>query len=168
MWAKDFKEFAELLNRHEVEYLLVGGYALGIHGHPCYTGDMDVWISPTSENTNQVGCGDAGTAPYPLENVDLPSTHTSIPRNRIMAIIGKIFFLLGSIFWLSGTVFQYLAKRELRSDVAYSWFERFWYVRSAPYSDLNTKGLNHAKVSRFLFAIGAPFLIVSFFLLFLL
>ena len=29
---RDFKEFIELLNNHGVEYLLVGGYAIGIHG----------------------------------------------------------------------------------------------------------------------------------------
>jgi hypothetical protein len=50
MWSQDFKEFVELLNRHEVEYLLVGGYALGIHGYPRYTGDLDIWINPTHEN----------------------------------------------------------------------------------------------------------------------
>ena len=50
MWSQDFKEFVELLNRHEVEYLIVGGYALGIHGYPRYTGDLDVWINPTPEN----------------------------------------------------------------------------------------------------------------------
>lgn len=40
MFHKDFKEFIELLNKHDVEYLLIGGYALGIHGYPRYTGDM--------------------------------------------------------------------------------------------------------------------------------
>lgn len=50
MWSQDFKEFVELLNRHEVEYLIIGGYALGIHGYPRYTGDLDVWINPMPEN----------------------------------------------------------------------------------------------------------------------
>jgi hypothetical protein len=39
MLNQDFKEFAELLNAHGVEYLVVGGYALAAHGHPRYTGD---------------------------------------------------------------------------------------------------------------------------------
>ncbi len=30
----DFKEFLSLLNAHEVEYLLIGGYAVGYHGYP--------------------------------------------------------------------------------------------------------------------------------------
>ena len=40
----DFKEFLQLLNVHEVEYLLVGGYAVGYHGYPRATVDMDIWI----------------------------------------------------------------------------------------------------------------------------
>ena len=43
MLNKDFKEFAELLNSTGVEYLIVGGYALAAHGHPRYTGDLDIW-----------------------------------------------------------------------------------------------------------------------------
>ena len=54
MWSQDFKEFVELLNRHEIEYLIVGGYALGIHGYPRYTGDLDVWINPTAENARKM------------------------------------------------------------------------------------------------------------------
>ena len=42
MLSPDFKEFIELLNAHNVEYLIVGGYALAFHGHPRYTKDIDV------------------------------------------------------------------------------------------------------------------------------
>ncbi len=44
MLTSDFKEFAQLLNTNEVEYLIVGGYALAAHGHPRYTGDLDFWV----------------------------------------------------------------------------------------------------------------------------
>lgn len=54
MFQRDFKEFIELLNNHGVEYLLVGGYALAIHGHPRYTGDMDIWVKPDAENAAKV------------------------------------------------------------------------------------------------------------------
>jgi hypothetical protein len=54
MWSQDFKEFVELLNRHDVEYLIIGGYALGIYGYPRYTGDLDVWINPTPENGHKM------------------------------------------------------------------------------------------------------------------
>ena len=41
----DFKEFLRLLNAHNVEYLLIGGYAVGYHGYPRATVDMDIWIA---------------------------------------------------------------------------------------------------------------------------
>ena len=54
MLSQDFKEFVELLNKRNVEYLIVGGYAVGIHGHPRYTGDLDVWINSTVENARKM------------------------------------------------------------------------------------------------------------------
>ena len=50
MFSPDFREFIELLIKHKAEYLIVGGYAVGIHGHPRYTGDLDIWLNPTAEN----------------------------------------------------------------------------------------------------------------------
>lgn len=50
MFSQDFKEFVELLIKHKAEYLIVGGYAVGIHGHPRYTGDLDIWLNPTEQN----------------------------------------------------------------------------------------------------------------------
>ena len=42
---EDFLEFIGLLEGHEIEYLLVGGYAVGIHGFPRYTGDIDFFVA---------------------------------------------------------------------------------------------------------------------------
>ncbi len=50
----DFKEFLELLNRHKVEYIIVGAYALAFHGVPRNTGDIDVYVHPTPSNAKQV------------------------------------------------------------------------------------------------------------------
>lgn len=46
----DFRDFLQLLNLAQVEYLLVGGYAVGYYGYPRATGDMDVWVAATPEN----------------------------------------------------------------------------------------------------------------------
>ena len=54
MFSQDFKEFIELLIRNKAEYLIVGGYAVGIHGHPRYTGDLDIWLNPTPDNAELV------------------------------------------------------------------------------------------------------------------
>jgi predicted nucleotidyltransferase len=50
MLSKDFKEFVALLNAHGVEYLIVGGYAMALHGRPRNTGDLDVWVARSPEN----------------------------------------------------------------------------------------------------------------------
>ena len=53
----DFKEFLKLENLHQVEYLLVGGYAVGYHGYPRATGDMDLWGgSPSPQRWKTDGC----------------------------------------------------------------------------------------------------------------
>ena len=64
----DFREFVKLLTEHKVEYLIVGGYAVGIHGYPRYTGDLDIWINSTTENVKQIlKCvNDFGFASYNL------------------------------------------------------------------------------------------------------
>jgi len=51
---EDFKEFLRLLNQSGVEYLLIGGYAVGYHGYPRTTADMDVWAAISSENAARV------------------------------------------------------------------------------------------------------------------
>ena len=52
--SKDLREFIELLNSNEVEYLIVGAFAVAYHGYPRYTGDLDVLIRPTAENADRV------------------------------------------------------------------------------------------------------------------
>jgi predicted nucleotidyltransferase len=54
MFSPDFREFVALLNKHEVHYMIVGGYAVGIHGHPRYTGDLDIWLLPDSANAIKI------------------------------------------------------------------------------------------------------------------
>ena len=54
MFSQDFKEFIELLIKHKAEYLIVGGYAVDVHGHPRYTGHLDIWLNPTIQNANLI------------------------------------------------------------------------------------------------------------------
>ena len=50
MLNQDFREFIQLLNDNQVRYLVVGGYAVALHGYPRYTKDIDIWIDSTREN----------------------------------------------------------------------------------------------------------------------
>ena len=50
----DFKEFLKLLNSHQIEYLLIGGYAVSFHGYPRTTLDIDIWIAIQRENAEKM------------------------------------------------------------------------------------------------------------------
>lgn len=49
-----FKEFIESLHANDVEYILVGGHAVAAYGHVRNTGDMDIWIRVSEENSHKV------------------------------------------------------------------------------------------------------------------
>jgi len=49
----DFEDMLELLDRHEVRYLIVGGLAFIYHAKPRYTKDMDLWLDPDPENAKR-------------------------------------------------------------------------------------------------------------------
>ncbi len=49
-----FKDFIIELNRHQVEYMLIGGYALGAYGHIRATSDLDIYINATEQNATKM------------------------------------------------------------------------------------------------------------------
>jgi hypothetical protein len=54
IFENDFIDFIELLNRHHVEYMVVGAHALAFHGRPRHTGDLDIWIRPSAANAEKM------------------------------------------------------------------------------------------------------------------
>jgi predicted nucleotidyltransferase len=54
MLNQDFKEFIELLNDKGVRYLVIGGYAVALHGYPRYTKDIDIWVDMSEENAEKI------------------------------------------------------------------------------------------------------------------
>jgi len=54
MLNKHFQDFLGLLEKHHVEYVIVGGYAVGVHGFPRYTGDIDVFVAISRENAGRL------------------------------------------------------------------------------------------------------------------
>ncbi len=50
IFGPDFREFILLLNKHHVDYILIGGYSVILYGYPRTTGDLDVWINNSNEN----------------------------------------------------------------------------------------------------------------------
>jgi predicted nucleotidyltransferase len=50
----DFEDFVSLLNKHQIDYMVVGGYALAFHGKPRHTGDLDIWIDISDVNSEKM------------------------------------------------------------------------------------------------------------------
>jgi hypothetical protein len=51
---QDFKEFIQYLNENNVQYLVIGGYAVAVHGHPRYTKDLDIWVENSKINAQDL------------------------------------------------------------------------------------------------------------------
>jgi len=51
---QDFLDLLRAFIDRNVRYLIVGAYALGVHGRPRATGDLDVWVDATAENAANV------------------------------------------------------------------------------------------------------------------
>lgn len=115
MLSQDFREFLQSLNDHDVRYLIVGGYAVAVHGHPRYTRDLDVWFEMSLENADRLiaalrafGFGSLGlTAPdftvpdriiqlgYPPSRIDMLSTIPGVTfdechRSRVESVIDGV------------------------------------------------------------------------------
>ena len=54
MFNQDFKDMLSALSEARADFLLVGAYALAVHGHPRATGDLDIWVRADSENAPRV------------------------------------------------------------------------------------------------------------------
>jgi hypothetical protein len=52
--SNDLREFIELLNSRDVEYVIVGAHSLAFHGRPRYTGDLDILIRSSQENAEKL------------------------------------------------------------------------------------------------------------------
>ncbi|HEY5406948.1 MAG TPA: DUF6036 family nucleotidyltransferase [Ginsengibacter sp.] len=101
MFSQDFREFIELLIKNKAEYLIVGGYAVGIHGHPRYTGDLDIWLNATPKNAEQIlkSVNEFGFSSFKLNEADFTK-----PGNVIQ--LGYPPFRIDLLTELDGVVFE--------------------------------------------------------------
>jgi predicted nucleotidyltransferase len=81
---RHFREFIGLLEKHGVSFLVVGGYAVGFHGFPRYTGDLDGFVAISEENAGRLvkvfeafGFSDSGLVPG-----DFLDPETLVERGR--------------------------------------------------------------------------------------
>lgn len=50
----DFEELLQLFAKHQVEYMIVGGYAVAFHGHPRFTKDLDIFYRASPDNVTRL------------------------------------------------------------------------------------------------------------------
>jgi len=109
---QDFKEFLQSLNDNNVRYLIIGGYAVAMHGYPRYTKDIDIWIDLEEQNAiNMVKALDAfGFSSLNLHKEDFLEPDTVIqlgyPPARIDVLVG-----------LEGTTFEECYKTRIEETI---------------------------------------------------
>ena len=54
MLNEDYRDMLRVLSDEKVKFLLVGAYALAVHGYPRATMDIDIWVMPSLENADAV------------------------------------------------------------------------------------------------------------------
>lgn len=91
---RDFDEMLAALSAAGAEFIIVGAHAVAVHGRPRATGDLDIWVRPTSENAARVwqalvafGAPLAQLTPADLERTDL-IFQIGVPPSRIDVLTG--------------------------------------------------------------------------------
>lgn len=97
---QDFKELLELFNANNVDYIIVGSYALAFHGVPRYTGDIDIFVRPDKENAKSIikALNDFGFASLNL-NVDDFTSQDKIIQLGVSPIRIDILTSITGVTW---------------------------------------------------------------------
>jgi hypothetical protein len=103
----DFRDLLNLLHAHGVKYLLIGGWAVGYHGYPRNTGDLDIWLETDPKNASAAASmikEFIGTAIPPEEFLKSPFVlRIGVYPNRVEILTG-----------ISGVTFDDCFSRRLR------------------------------------------------------
>lgn len=109
---EDFKEFLKLLEAKDVEYLLVGGYAVGLYGYPRPTGDIDFWVSNSPANAEKVT--DVLRA-FGFDSSELSAELFTLEKSIVR--MGVAPFKIEVITHIDGVVFDSCYGRRLESEI---------------------------------------------------
>jgi hypothetical protein len=77
----DWKEFLAALAARKVDDMVVGGVAVGVHGHVRYTKDLDVWFRGTEENAQRLV---AALEDFGFATVPVPLAEFCKPRGMLV------------------------------------------------------------------------------------
>jgi len=98
---QDFVDLLRAFVAHDVRFLIVGAYALAIHGRPRATGDLDVWVDATPENAHRVMQALAAFG-APLHDI----TESDLARPGIVYQLGVVPGRIDILTELSGLNFD--------------------------------------------------------------
>jgi len=96
-----YRETLKLLNKHKVEYLVVGGYAVNSYGFMRSTGDMDLWITNIESNLNKLSKA-LSALNYPANAIQ--TGLSELKENRNISLKHGDFFKIELISFLSSTL----------------------------------------------------------------
>ncbi|HLA95803.1 MAG TPA: hypothetical protein VK612_08785 [Pyrinomonadaceae bacterium] len=109
----DFKELFKSLNSNKVEYLLIGGYAVIIHGYVRNTSDLDLVVSRDAENAAR--CVNALTE-FGFAGPDLKDSLFASPEKNLLRM-GVAPVKIEILNYLEGVDFVGAYARRISKDV---------------------------------------------------
>ena len=101
MLNEDYKEMLQILLNNEVKFLIVGAYAMGAYGYPRATGDFDIWVDATIENSKRI-YRSLSEFCVPISNI----TENTFAEKEIIFQIGVAPRRIDIITHIDGVIFQ--------------------------------------------------------------
>jgi hypothetical protein len=116
---RDFEDFLDLLDRHSVRYLIIGGFAFIYHAKPRFTKDIDIWLDPDAANLERanVALAEFGS-PHLLDLSDSDEIlQLGVAPNRIDLLRDAPPLVFGDA-WVRRVESRYGEARALWVDIA--------------------------------------------------
>jgi len=112
-----YKELLQILNEFEVEYLIVGGFAVMKYGEPRYTKDLDVWVHNSSQNSVRLVSA-LRKFGAPLENDGI--SDQTFSGKQVVYQIGVAPVRIDILTEITGVQFSNAANSDCRMRTAHS------------------------------------------------
>jgi len=111
---EDFRKIFRLLNRYQVEFMIIGGYAVIFHGYHRTTGDLDIWLKPTEENKVKLS---KALKDYPIEDEDVEKVLSKDFSEQVVFHIGEKPWKIEFMTHLSGIKYSEAEKLMIRQEM---------------------------------------------------
>ncbi len=112
MLNSDYRDMLQVLLDNGVKFILVGAYAMGAHGYPRATGDIDIWVEPSEDNSRRVYRSLAAFG-APLHQID----ENTFVKPSIVFQIGVAPRRIDIITTISGIEFERAYQQRLTIEV---------------------------------------------------